>query len=155
MISWWKKIVLSLESWIAGAILGAALMVLQMLITNPPPMARLGESVLALTSLAPFFLLLSFFGWLVALPGVILVNGFCRWRFWMYLALGTCIGPALWLIYRIFTAKGASRFDFTAMPYPIATVSFLIALIYILLFQRAQGRAATKRRSSGAQIARA
>jgi len=145
MLSWWKKVVISLYAWIAGSILGSATMVLQMLITNPPPLSRMGEAFLALFSIAPFVLLVGFFGWLVALPVVILINGFCRWRFWLYLALGTCIGPGLWLVYRVSTAKGAARFDLTAMPFQFLTVSFLIALVYILLIQRALGQAAKKK----------
>src|SRR5579863_1656979 len=140
MVPWWKKIGISMVSWAAGAILGAAIMVLQMLITDPPPISRMGESLLALASLAPVFLALSFTGWLIAIPLVLLVKGFCRWRFWVYLGLGTCIGPALWLLSRILTEKGDARFDLAAMPYQAIVVPFLAALVYILLFRRAQAR---------------
>jgi hypothetical protein len=148
MVPLWKKIGLSVISLFAGSILGAAIMVLQMLISDPPPASRMGESLLAFASLAPLFLLLSLVGWVGAIPAVILIKGFCRWRYWVYLALGTAIGPVFWLGFRMLTEKGAARFDFFAMPYQVTTVSFLIALIYILLFQRAQERAA--RLASGA-----
>ena len=141
MVPWWKRLGLSVVSWIVGAILGAVVMVLQMLVTDPPPIARAGESFLALASLAPLFILLTFAGWLVAIPLVLLVKGFCRWRFWAWLAGGSCIGPVLWLVWRMVAEKGSARFDLSAMPSQAIVVSFLATLIFILLLQRAQGRA--------------
>lgn len=138
MVGWGKRLGISLVSWIAGAVLAAAIMVAQMFATDPPPLAHVGDSFAAVAYLGPIFLLVSFVGWIAAIPAVVLVTGFCRWRFWMWLALGTCIGPVLWLVFRVLTEQGSARFDVSAMPIEVLTASFLIALIYLLLVKRAQ-----------------
>src|SRR5271163_4249578 len=146
MVPWWKRLLISLMSWVAGSVLGAGVMVAEMFASDPPPMAHALDSLAAVAYLAPIFLLVSFIGWVVALPAVLLVTAFCRWRLWMWLGLGTCVGPVLWIVFRVLTERGSARFDVSAMPVEVVTVSFLSALIYLLLVRRAQRIAGAVRR---------
>jgi len=145
MVPWWKRLLISLVGWIVGAVLGAAVMVIQALITDPPPLARAGESLVGFASLAPLFALVSLPGWLVALPLVVAARSLCRWRFWAWLAAGTAIGPALWLLWAPIASKG--KIDVTSMPSQCFVISFLGSLIYLRLLLRAQGRAAKRARA--------
>ena len=149
MVPWWKRLEISLVGWVAGAILGAPVMVVQALVTDPPPMARAGESLVAFVSLAPLFLLLSLPGWVVAIPLVVFARSFCRWRFWAWLAAGTAIGPALWLAWSLVASKG--KIDVASMPAQCFVIPFLGSLVYLRLLLRAQARAAKRARATELQ----
>lgn len=142
MVPWWKKLLISLVGWIAGAVLGAVVMVAQALVTDPPPMSRAGESLVAFASLAPLLTLVSLPGWVVAIPLVLVAKSFCRWRFWAWLAAGTAIGPVLWLVWSLVTTKG--KIDVATMPAQCFVISFLGSLVYLRLLLRAQARAAKR-----------
>ena len=143
MVPWWKKLGISLAGWIAGAVLGAVVMVAQALVTDPPPMARMSEALIALVSLAPLLALASLPGWIVAIPLVLVAKSFCRWRFWAWLAAGTAIGPLLWILWSLATAKG--KVDWASMPAQCFVISLLGSLVYLRLLLRAQGREAKRR----------
>jgi hypothetical protein len=139
MVGWSKRLLISLVSWVAGAVLGAVAMVLQLTISDPPPAGRMLEPIQAVGYLVPVFLAFSFPGWIVAAPAVLLATRFCRWRFWAYLAAGTCIGPALYLAYELIGfAKSKSAIDFSRMPVQVVEVAFLTTLTYLLLVRRAR-----------------
>jgi hypothetical protein len=142
MVGWGKRLGISLVSWIAGAILGAVVMVVQALITDTPPLARAGEPIIALASLVPVFMVASLPGWAVAVPLILAARSFCRWRFWAWLGAGTAIGPLLWLAWSLVTTK--TRIDVTSMPAQCLVISFLGSLIYLRLLLRAQARAARR-----------
>jgi hypothetical protein len=84
-------------------------------------------------------------GWLLALPLVMLVQSARGWRFWLLLAVGTAIGPAVlvainvaeWLI-------GGRVGDLAPLDSSLhltgACVAAIVSLVYLLLFRRAQRR---------------
>jgi hypothetical protein len=88
-------------------------------------------------------------GWLLGMPFVLLVRNIRGWRFWFYLALGSCIAPGLFslsLLHSHLTrsSSGSSPTtespDYTAVPIS-AAISILTTLIYLLLLRRNQTEA--------------
>jgi hypothetical protein len=141
-VPWWKRLLLSLISLVAGCILGDVLMVLQMAISNSAHRFTPLGLLLAFAFFAPFFLISSFLGWVIAIPVVLALRNFNGWRFWVYLALGVLIGPVLWLALDAYSlvTNPRSQFDLTSMPYVVA-VSFLTTLFYLLAMRWAQAGA--------------
>lgn len=144
IVRWWKRLFYSLISVVIGAGFCGAFVVSQQMIANPhrpfSPQAWFGSIV--------FFdywvVLLSLPGWLLAIPAVLLVKDLSGWRFWVYLALGSCIGPVLILGIASYFALSAPRFvGFPQNSMPTAGlaagISCLTTLIYLLLLLRAQG----------------
>lgn len=144
MVRWWKRLFYSLISVVIGAGICGGFVVSQQMIANPhmpfSPQAWLGSIV--------FFdywvVLLSLPGWLLAIPAVLLVRDLRRRRFWLYLALGSCIGPVLILGIAFYSALSAPNFagfprNSMSTAYLAAGISFLTTLIYLLLLRRAQG----------------
>jgi hypothetical protein len=154
LVPWWKKLSISLVSWIAGSILGAVVTVLAMAVANPPPLSRAIEPLQAVMFMAPFFLIFSFLGWVAAIPVVLIANSFCRWRLWLYLALGTCIGPILYLALGLYSfLRSKTPIHIFEMPPQFIVVSFLTTLIYLLLIRRAQAAAIRKRSAATVESA--
>jgi hypothetical protein len=85
---------------------------------------------------------LSIFGWLLGIPYVLLVRNSQGSRFWIYLAVGTGIGPALVLSPFIYSLLRRSLdtepTDYLYNACIAAVVSGLTALIYLLLLRQAQ-----------------
>jgi hypothetical protein len=88
-------------------------------------------------------------GWLLAIPIVLAVRNIAGWRFWMYFALGTGIGP-LWILGMglYFSLVSPHHTGFAPGPidlyYKALAVSSLTTLIYLLLLRRAQPAAANR-----------
>src|ERR1035441_5098358 len=93
-----------------------------------------------------FTLLFSFPGWLIAIPTVVIWSDIRGWRFWMYLGIGSSIGP-IWIfvlmLYPFLRAPNQSAYSrgptVLAMLGLAAAVSGPATLIYLLLLRRAQG----------------
>ena len=144
VVRWWKRLFYSLISVVVAAgICGGFVVCEQMIVDSKVPFiakAWLGSVV--------FFdywvVLLSLPGWLLAIPAVLLVRDLRRWRFWVYLALGSFIGPVLILGIAFISALRAPNFagfprDSMSTVFLAAGISFLTTLIYLLLLRRAQG----------------
>jgi hypothetical protein len=144
MVRWWKRLFYSLISVVIGAGICGGFVISQQMIANPhmpfSPQAWFGSVV--------FFdywvVLLSLPGWLLAIPAVLLVRDLRRWRFWVYLALGSCVGPVL--IFGIAFYSALSAPSFAGLPQNsvsaaclAAGISFVTTLLYLLLLRRAQG----------------
>jgi hypothetical protein len=143
-VRWWKRLFYSLISVVLAAGISGAAVMLQQLLTNPH--AQLGAE--AWLGSVVFFdywvVLLSLPGWLLAIPAVLLVTNLQGWRFWMYLVLGSFIGPVLILAIAIYSSiqgpsfAGFSR-DAVSTAFLAAAISCLTTLFYLLLLRRAQG----------------
>jgi hypothetical protein len=74
-------------------------------------------------------------GWLIALPFVILLKDAQKWRGWVTLLIGTCIGPSFILIWSLIASSGhfnwRAQGDGLGLPLMIslpATVCYVLAL---------------------------
>ena len=85
------------------------------------------------------------FGWLLGIPFILLVRNSRGWRFWIYFALGSGIGPAIFLSPVLYPLVTDSSFGIPTTKSPdysgiwiSAAVSNLTTLIYLLLLRRPQ-----------------
>lgn len=147
MVAWWKRLVYSLIGVALGAGLAGAWVASQQFGQNAD--GRFNAMALLTTIL--FFdswvIALSLPGWVLAIPIVLLVKNVARWRFWMYWAIGICLGPAMILAIGFYSAARGLRFaglfgNYATTVYMAGAVSGLASLIYLLLLRRAQMRAA-------------
>ena len=144
MVPWWKRLFYGLIGWVV-AMCAIALLTLIWLLTYSPLKRSDSVSDVASGVLGAFLAFLisasavTIFGWLLGLPYVLLVRSSRGWRFWVYLALGSGIGPAL-VLFAVLTR--ASSHDLTTDDYVnfciSAVVSSLTTLTYLLLLRRAQ-----------------
>jgi hypothetical protein len=143
-VPWRKRLFYSLESWLIAAIVSGAIFAAAEEIGLPAEhavtLAEIGAGVAATIVLVLVF---SLPGWLLAIPIVLAVRNFRGWRFWMYFALGSCIGPALFLGMALYFFL-RSPAHFGSLPGPLglyvrpAVVSSLTTLVYLLLLRRPQ-----------------
>jgi hypothetical protein len=144
MVRWWKRLFYSLISVVIGAGVCGGVLVSQQMIMNPHMRFSLQAWLGSIAFFDYWVVLLSLPGWLLAIPAVLLVRDLRRWRFWVYLALGSFIGPVLILGIAFYSAVRAPNFagfprDSMSTAYLAAGISFLTTLIYLLLLRRAQG----------------
>jgi uncharacterized MnhB-related membrane protein len=153
-VSWWRRLLYSLDGWLIAAIVFGAIFAVAEELGLPADhavtVAEIGAGVAAAIVLVLIF---SLPGWLLAIPIVLAVRNIGGWRFWMYFALGSCIGPAWFLgmeLYFSFASPHRAAF----VPGPIdlflraAAVSCLTTLLYLLLLRRAQTVAPKKSAAS-------
>jgi hypothetical protein len=147
MIHWWGRLVYSLVSVALAAVLSVGLMMLAG--SFPSYSGRDGlVGTLSVGVVSAFIGLVFTFslpGWLLGLPFVLAVKDLRAWRFWLWLAIGTCIGPLLIVGWVLLEAPGyphdkVSEALYGAMffVYMATGVSSLTALIYLLLLRWAQ-----------------
>jgi MFS family permease len=147
MIHWWGRLVYSLASVAAAAVLSVGLLMLAGL--SPTLQGRGGLlgmlSAGAVSALIGLVFTFSLPGWLLGLPFVLAVKDLRAWRFWLWFAIGTCIGPLLMVGLVLFQALHDPHLHFSsslseAMFFVcLATgVSSLTTLIYLLLLRWAQ-----------------
>ena|ERR1035438_6285377 len=144
MVRWWRRLFYSLISVVVGAgVCGGALMI-QRMIADPhtpfSPQAWVGSIVF----FDYWLVLLSLPGWLLAIPAVLLVRDLRGLRFWIYLAMGSCIGPAIILGIAFYSALRSPNFvgfpeNSLSTVCLAAGISSVTTLIYLLLLRRAQG----------------
>lgn len=147
MVPWWKRLIYSLGSVIVGAGAAGALVAGREFISSSHGHVSAMGLTIAGLGFDCWVVILSLPGWLLAIPVVLLVRYTYGWRFWMYWALGTCVGPALILGVALYSALRAPNLegfpgDSMSVVYLAGAISFLSTLLYLLLLRRARIRAA-------------
>jgi hypothetical protein len=143
MVAWWKRLILSAISWlVAGAVFGAIL-ALQNIVFNPNAHFEAAELLGGIWVVV----LCSLPGWLLAIPVVLIAKDLHGWRFRVYWAIGSCIGPLLIYsvaLYFFLTSPNTSSFAPEAknVVYLATAISSLTTIIYLLLLRWAHTRAA-------------
>jgi hypothetical protein len=150
MVPWWKRICYGLMSWAASLLLVGIPVSIWVFTQSPPPVGQVPhrESGWASATFGFFgfyalylitAIALSVFGWLLGVPYVLLVRSSRGWRFWVYLAFGSSIGPALVLCAVLTrTGYGGMTTDDYGTFCLSTAVSSVTTLIYLLLLRRAQ-----------------
>jgi hypothetical protein len=146
MVPWWRRLIYGLVGWvIAICALGIAMSIWEFAYFPTKFPANHNFSVSGVFGFLLLVLVSAFaasiFGWLLGIPYVLLVRNSRGWRFWVYLVLGSGIGPALFLSPLLYSFRARSSLsgatDYVTV-YVSALVSCLTALIYLLLLRRAQ-----------------
>jgi drug/metabolite transporter (DMT)-like permease len=148
MVAWWKRVLFSLASVVAAAVISVSGIVLESTIKNPSTTFRSSEVALTIAVTVGFCLI----AWVLSAPGVLIVRNIRGWRFWLYWIVGSGVGPLLMLalsavIFMIVPqGPGATWFSPALLPllYLAAAISSLASLFYLLLFRWAQMRADRK-----------
>jgi hypothetical protein len=146
MVPWWKRLAYGLFGWVvATCVIGVFVSI--WLVAHLP--AGRGFSVSRFADVWLLFLIsalaVSVGGWLLGIPFVLVVKNTIGRRFWIYLALGSCIRPGLFfgeLLYSVqkHSASGGVATESTdySTLWMSAVVSGLTTLVYLLLLRRAQ-----------------
>ena len=145
MVAWWKRLIYSFVSAVLGAGLCGAAAASQQVVTNARGQLTAEALWTAILFFDPWVVTLSMPGWLLALPLVLLVRSVLGWRFWLYWAMGICIGPLIVLVAeRIAASRGLALAGIPggsdAAFYLATAISALSSLIYLLLLRRGQAR---------------
>jgi hypothetical protein len=80
-------------------------------------------------------------GWVLSLPLVILIKTYTRWRYWTMLAIGTCLGPLVFLLVDLYlshenpTSSGFATRSYYFLFLPTG-VSLLSSLLYLFFVRR-------------------
>ena len=153
MVAWWKRLLFSLASIIAAAVICLASMLFETTLNSRPANIHSSEVILTVAVMVGFCLI----AWMISIPAVLIVRNISGSRFWLYLFLGSSVGPLLMLL--LFVAvfvlvphgPSAQWFNPALRPlvYFAAAISSLTSLCYLLLLGWAQRRAI---RSSEAAI---
>lgn len=142
MVPWWKRLVYSLASAVVGAgVAGACAAAQQVIVNSHGHLSAMGVWT-AILFFDPWVIVLSLPGWALAVPIVVLVTNIRGWRFWMWWAIGICLGPALVMVVALYSGPGFGGLPGSSMSavYLAAAVSGLTTLIYLLLLRRGQAR---------------
>jgi hypothetical protein len=148
MAPWWKRLLYSFVSWVIVALLSGPLFVIAEMVGSHLSRAiAVPEVAASIAFITGMVFILSFPGWLLAIPIVLAVRNVKGWRFWMYFALGSSIGPAwilgmglyFWLVSPHHSGFSPGPID---LYYRAVAVSSLTTLIYLLQLRRAQPVAA-------------
>jgi hypothetical protein len=94
MVVWWKRILFSLLSLLTSSLLVCAFTT----IVYSTPNEYL--PIILATSLWTFFVGLA--GWMLALPILLIVGNFQGWRFWLFLAIGSSLGPIVIILFALY-----------------------------------------------------
>lgn len=152
MVAWWKRLLFSLASMVAAAVLCLAAILIESALKTHPTSFRSSEVLLTVAVLVGFCLI----GWVFSIPVVLMIRNVSGGRFWFYWILGSCVGPLLMLL--LFAAvfvlvpqsPSAQWFNPALRPlvYFAAALSSLTSLFYLLLLRWAQRRANRKSAAS-------
>jgi len=145
MVPWWKRLFYSFLSVVVSCLVCNALLALGEATVNSNAQSNSGEFLPGLA----LVLLCSLPGWVLAIPVVLIVTNIRGWRFWMYWAFGSAIGPLLMLGVAFYESlTDPSRGEFVQQVNPLiglaAAISCATTLIYMQLLRRAQRAAAEK-----------
>lgn len=143
MVPRWKKLAYSL----VGVILGAATLAgLSLLFPGK------SEDPIELFFVVTFLIFgVSLAGWLIAIPLTLIVNNISRWRFWLYLGIGSSVGPILAYVGMILPFLRSYKGQYGQTPAILvivsgsAILSCIATLAYLLLLRRAQMSALRRR----------
>jgi hypothetical protein len=144
MVAWWKRLLFSLASVVAAAVVCLGCVVLVSALKSHPVNFRGSEVILTVGVTVAFCLV----GWIFSVPAILLVKRISGARFWVHWVLGSCVGPVLMLgicvavFFALPHAPGASWFNPALRPlvYMATAISSLTALFYLSLLKWAQGR---------------
>ena len=148
-VPWWKRLIYSLVSIVLGAgLCGAGIEAQEFMAHSHGRVTAIGLFT-AILFFDGWVILLSLPGWFLAIPIVVAVKDIRGWRFWMYLAIGICFGPALILGLAFYSALRAPSFagspEISLSPvYVAGAVSGLSTIVYLLLLRTAQARSAIR-----------
>jgi len=153
MNRWWGRMVYSLACTATAAVLAVGSLMLadslHLLGGRSALLSRL--SLGAASALIGLVFTFSLPGWLLGLPFVLAVKDLRGGRFWLWLAIGTCIGPLLIAGIVLFRAQSDPQLHFVSslseamfFVYLAAGVSCLTTLIYLLLLRWAQKQEAKR-----------
>jgi len=150
MVPWWKRLLYGISGWVVATCAVSLLFPIWVLAQSPIKRTDTVADVLSgvfgafLACLISVFAV-STFGWLLGIPYVLLVRNSKGWRFWIYLALGSGIGPALVLsplfhslLRRSLDNLPTQLTDYYYCACISTVVSGSTALIYLLLLRRSQ-----------------
>jgi len=146
MIPWWKRLLYSLVIVITTASLcGEIVLFPYSLSSHASPHTAIG-----LLGMFIYFELLvlaiTLPCWLLATPLILVATNFNGWRFWVYWAIGSILGPLYWFGRKLVGID--TNGGLYGGPYPeVCAVSVVASLIYLLVVGRAQ-----KRRISGSDV---
>jgi hypothetical protein len=149
MVHWWGRLVYSLASVAAAAVLAVGLL---MIVGSLPAFGggvRGGAlRMLSAGAVSAFIGLVFTFslpGWLLGVPFVLAVKDLRAWRFWLWFAIGACIGPLLMVSFVLLQVLrdphlhiSSSLSEATFFIYLATGVSCLTTLLYLLLLRWAQ-----------------
>jgi hypothetical protein len=145
MVAWWKRLLFSLASMIAAAVVCLASMLLVTTLKSHRANIHSSEVILTVAVMVGFCLI----GWVISIPAVLIVRNISGARFWLYWILGSSVGPLLMLL--LFLAvfvvvpHGPSAQwinpAFRPLAYFAAAISSLTSLCYLWLLGWAQRRA--------------
>ena len=138
MVPWWKRLIYSFVSvLVSGSVCGATVLFPQYLARPHDHLSAIG-----LIGMFLFFeslvLTLTFPCWLLATPIVLIAIDLRGWRFWMYLAIGSSVGPFYWLGRKLMSFDTNSNL-YGGPYFVVGAVSILASLIYLWTIRRAQG----------------
>jgi hypothetical protein len=137
MVPWWKRLIYSLVAVMVTASLCGAIVLLSHAVKSPAQ----HYSATGLLGMFLFFeflvLILAFPCWLLATPIVLIATNLRGWRFWMYWAIGSSIGPLYWFGRKL-AGLDTNRKLFGGPYAEISVVSVLASLAYLALIRRAQ-----------------
>lgn len=137
MVPWWKRLIFSLVSVEAtGSVCGAIVLFPHFLREATGHHSALGS--LGMFLFFEFLVLtLTFPCWLLASPMILIATNLRGWRFWMYWAIGSFIGPLYWFGRKLMGLDTNSKLY--GGPYGvIVVVSVLASLIYLVVIRRAE-----------------
>jgi hypothetical protein len=148
MVAWWKRLLFSLASMVAAAVLSLACILLEAALKSHPASIHSSEVLLTIAVMVGFCLI----GWVFSIPVVLIIRNIRGGRFWFYWFLGSCVGPLLMLalfaavFFTFPQSPSAHWFNPALRPlvYFAAIVSSLTSLFYLLLLRVAQRRADRK-----------
>jgi hypothetical protein len=146
MVHWWGRLVYSLASVAAAAVLAVGLL---MIVGSLPAFGggvRGGAlRMLSAGAVSAFIGLVFTFslpGWLLGVPFVLAVKDLRAWRFWVWFAIGTSIGPLLMVGFVLLQVLRDPHLHFSSSLSEatfficLATgVSSLTTLLYLLLLR--------------------
>jgi hypothetical protein len=145
MVTWWKRLLFSLASVLVAAMVCMGCMIAVDAVFKPVPGGvRSSEAVLTIAVTVGF----SMVAWFVSTPAVLIVRNFRGPRFWVYLVLGSCVGPLLMmaLFAAVYLLVPHSPNDHWIRPelrpllYLAAGISSLTSLFYLLCVRWTENR---------------
>lgn len=142
----WKRLAFSLLSMVAASAAFAGLSLLL------PGTSKASIELFLVATLVVSCVSLP--GWFVALPLILLINNISGWRFWMYLGIGSSIGPVITYVGTIAPFLHSYKGHYSQAPTVIvmlgmsAVISCLATASYLLLLRGAQFRTIQRSRQT-------
>ena len=139
MVPWWKRLILSAISWLTAGIAIVVILALQNIATNPNAHFETAEFLGGIWVVV----CCSVPGLLLAIPIILTLTNIRGWRFWIYLAIGSSIGPLLILGFGLYIFLAEPNVGgLMAHGAPViglaTAVSCLTSLFFLLLLRRVQ-----------------